>query len=56
MNLYNSWGFQEEMLLIKQQVATLVQIEGSVSQVEKMTGQEGYLQGGIFFLASCEPR
>ena len=38
MNLYNSWGSQEEMMLIKQQVAALVQTEGSVGQVEKVTG------------------
>ena len=38
-NLYNSWGSQDDMISIKQQVAALIQTEGSVGQVEKLTGQ-----------------
>ena len=37
--LYNSWGSEKEMENIKQKVAGLVQTEGSLAEVQKLTGQ-----------------
>ena len=38
-NLYNSWGSEEEMVSIKQKVSALIQAEGSLGEVQKLTGQ-----------------
>ena len=38
-SLYNSWDSQEEMVEIKQMVATLVQEENSVRELQKLTGK-----------------
>ena len=37
--LYNSWSSEEEMVDIKQKLAVLIQSEGSLTEVQKMTGQ-----------------
>ena len=38
-SLYNSWGSEEEMVNIKQMVAGLIQSEGSLAEVFKLTGE-----------------
>ena len=38
-SLYNSWGSEEEMVNIKQMVACLIQSEGSLTEVFKLTGE-----------------
>ena len=37
--MYNSWGSEEEMVNIKQMVAGLIQSEGSLAEVFKLTGE-----------------
>ena len=37
--LYNSWGTEQEMGSIKQKISSLIQTEGSTSEVLKITGE-----------------